>query len=478
MKVEEERDCGVAAAKTTLAGQCVSVSRSFHVLNDSHSQRKLNSITDHTFAVSLTVNMSPRTVLIFVIVAVTCLITPTSPATHKKSDHNQVRKLDRRRLLTNEARISYAITRLAFLILNNLEDEGAGLGNVIYSPLQVTKSLSQLLLASSGKSSQELSKLLGYDHLGLENEAGHLALHDYLNTIKNESSLNSVSAFLVSDTLLVKDEFKRQLQELYHPTLREVDFTSHADVIKEWANNWVAHYTRNHINQLLTKSPAPETQLLILNAIYFNQLWQEQFEPKLTRKFMFYNEGRDYDSKMVDFMRKRFETKFAKLDHLDCKALQLDYDSQSDINMLILLPNDRMGVARLQKSLTAANLNSISAQLEPAMVNVELVKFDINYQLNLKQVMQKLHVDSIFDPRTSNFSQLAHNYDGIAVTDAIHKARIRVDESGTEASAATAILTELRTSSERFETFITSHPFLFIIRVNGVVAFVGRVSQL
>jgi serpin B len=149
--------------------------------------------------------------------------------------------------------------------------------------------------------------------------------------------------------------------------------------------------------------------------------------------------------------------------------------------MVVLLPNDVAGLPALEKSMTAANVNQWLSQLHVGpKVIVTLPKFKMTDQLELSNALGALGMAQAFQPGTADFSGMTGRRD-FWISSAIHKAFIDVNEEGTEAAAATAIV--MRSMAMAREQppviFRADHPFLFLIRDNrsGSILFMGRVTD-
>ncbi len=151
--------------------------------------------------------------------------------------------------------------------------------------------------------------------------------------------------------------------------------------------------------------------------------------------------------------------------------------------MLILLPDDVDGLPALERSLSAGNLEKWVASLSYAHeVIVSLPRFKITQQFELNSMLEGLGMKTAFDPNAADFSAMTGDR-SLVISAAIHKAYIDLDENGTEAAAATAVVMEMATAMQPRTpppppiVFTADHPFLFLIRDNqsGGILFMGRV---
>jgi len=163
----------------------------------------------------------------------------------------------------------------------------------------------------------------------------------------------------------------------------------------------------------------------------------------------------------------------------DFQALEIPY-AGNDLSMIILLPNKVEGLPQFEKRLTDSGLSEILAQLDDQEVDVTIPRFKLTAQFELGQTLQALGMKNAFSA-SADFSGMTGRKN-LAISDVIHKAYVDVNEQGTEAAAATAVVMEAAMAVPNeppTPVFLADHPFLFIIRDNnsGAYLFMGRVAD-
>lgn len=167
------------------------------------------------------------------------------------------------------------------------------------------------------------------------------------------------------------------------------------------------------------------------------------------------------------------------------KTLELRYAGGA-LSMLVLLPDAVDGLSALEASLSTARLDAIVAGLASTRVLVALPKFEIDpaSSLSLRELLESMGMGLAFDKVKADFTGIANPpdpRDRLSIGNVFHKAFVRVDEKGTEAAAATAVVMQ-RVGAAAWSVkpleFIADHPFLFLIRDNatGLIVFMGRVA--
>ncbi|RWS10766.1 Serpin B8-like protein [Dinothrombium tinctorium] len=345
--------------------------------------------------------------------------------------------------------------------------------------------LSMLYLGARNESEAELKSALGYRSIGLNGDEPHAAMKHLLSNLRTELksasgkgyTLELANAVWIQNGFNVLKEYKDKLNDFYDTETQEVDFQTHGQIVQQRVNNWVQWKTSNMITSLLEEPLSTNTRLFLTNAVFFKGTWLYKFDKQFTLDLNFYNEGRKDRPKLVPFMSQTLKIPFANINELNAKAIELPY-SGSDVSMLILLPHERDGLSKLEKTLTASTLRAIYSRLSRKDVAVHLPKFRLEQNFDLRLFLERLGVKSIFDESKANLAGI----DGVGnlyVSKALHKSAIEVNEEGTKASAVSAAATSVRTSSIRLEYFSAEHPFLFIIRdkKSGLILFLGRVSS-
>ena len=165
----------------------------------------------------------------------------------------------------------------------------------------------------------------------------------------------------------------------------------------------------------------------------------------------------------------------------DAKAhvLELPYDG-GEYSMVVVLPDDKKGLAKLEKAMTADKLKAWIDGATSQRVELKLPRFKIEpgEALALRSTLEKLGAKTPFDAAKADFTGMAPKSEQLMISDAYHKAFVAVDEAGTEAAAATAVSMKAGSAAPTDPPvpFVADHPFLFMIRdmKSGTILFMGR----
>lgn len=262
------------------------------------------------------------------------------------------------------------------------------------------------------------------------------------------------------------------LAESYGAGMRVVDYVDQPEDARLAINRWVEQETENRIKDLLAPGTiTPAVRLVLTNAIYFNASWRDKFHVEATTPAEFVT--RDGKTVKVQMMHKTGRFAYAK--NHGCQAVELPYDGD-EVSMVVLLPDGKLDA--FEASLDAAALKGVLTALRAeSAVELSMPRFKIEGSFGLAEQLQALGMRSAFSSE-ADFSGI----DGtrsLFISDVVHKSWVSVDEAGTEAAAATAVVMAGSAGPTETIKVTLDRPFLFLIRdrATGAVLFLGRVAN-
>jgi serpin B len=286
--------------------------------------------------------------------------------------------------------------------------------------------------------------------------------------------LNVVNAIWGQQDYEFLPEFLDVLAVNYGAGLRLLDFINQPEESRVTINNWVSDQTEERIKDLIPQGVIDSiTRLVLTNAIYFNAAWMYPFEKESTSDGMFYLlDGSDVTVSMM----KQTES-FGYAEGEGYRAVELPYDGR-ELSMVIVLPGDGR-FREFESSLTSALVDDILSDLELGRQKIALTmpKFEFESSFGLVDTLAGMGMPIAFS-EGADFSGMTGNND-LCIGDVIHKAFVSVDEAGTEAAAATAVVMELTGIPQPPLELAIDRPFIFMIRdlETAAVLFVGRVEN-
>jgi serpin B len=270
-------------------------------------------------------------------------------------------------------------------------------------------------------------------------------------------------------------EYLDLVKKYYGVTITPVDYVGAADAATRSINRWVEEKTQNKIKNLIQPGLLDAlTRLVLTNAIYFKGNWASQFDENRTKHDNFYLlSGQTIQAPM---MAQKGKFKYDEFESL--QILELPYVG-GGLSMIVLLPKETDGLPQLEKKLTVETLSKLTTGLTEVEVKVFLPKFKMTSLFSLERTLAAMGMPDAFDRTKANFSGMDGHSNWLYIGAVVHKAFVDVNEEGTEAAAATAVVMRIKMARKplRPVVFRADHPFLFLIRDNrtGSILFMGRV---
>jgi serpin B len=363
----------------------------------------------------------------------------------------------------------------AFDLYEALREEN---GNLFYSPYSISLALAMTYAGARGETEGQMAEtlhfILSQDRLHPAFNALDLELARRGEGAKGKDSegfrLNIVNAIWGQDGYKFLPEFLDLLAENYGAGLRLLDFAKAPEESRVTINDWVSDQTEGRIKDLIPQGLIDTlTRLVLTNAIYFNAAWSKPFEERLTDDGTFHL----LDGGEVTVPMMRQTASFGYAEGEGYQAVELPYDGR-ELSMVIL-PPEAGGFEAFEGSMTAERVDAILKGLTYGEVALTMPKFEIESDFSLAQVLAAMGMPDAFS-RAADFSGM----DGtlkLFIRDVVHKAFVSVDEAGTEAAAATAVIIAEKAMPALPVEVTVDRPFVFLIRdiETGTILFVGRV---
>jgi serpin B len=381
-------------------------------------------------------------------------------------------------------------------------------GNLFFSPGSIDTALAMTYCGASGNTADQMAKTM---HFTLPADKLSSAYADLIKTLNNPPQVETVDEsgkpvkgpayqLVVANALwgqkgyAFKPDFTKLLDKSYGAGLNDVDFSQSKQAAKT-INDWVALQTKDKIKDLVPQSAINSlTRLVLTNAVYFKSNWADKFQKVATKDAPFripFDRNITQERSLtiqVPTMHQRHHFGYVENDKL--QMLELPY-AQNELSMIVLLPkledmlakevgrDDLKELKALEAKLTADNIDKWLKDKKSELVDVSMPKFTFSSQFMLADTLKAMGMTDAFDAAKADFSGMTDK-EKLCISNVIHKAFVAVDEEGTEAAAATAVI--MLGSAMRAETpktFNADHPFVFIIRHNstGEILFMGRLAN-
>jgi len=353
-------------------------------------------------------------------------------------------------------------------------------GNLFYSPYSISAALAMTYAGARGDTEKQMA-----DTLQFYLSQNHL--HPAFNSLDQELAsrgegaqgkdgegfrLNIVNAIWGQKDYTFLTSFLDTLAENYGAGLRILDFINETEPSRIAINDWVSDETEGRIEDLIPQGAISQiTRLVLTNAIYFNAAWQYPFEESDTSPDVFYL--LNGDEVTVPMMEQQESFSYTEGDNY--QAVELPYDGQ-ELSMVILLPSSGQ-FETFEEAIEYQYVKDIMEDLERREVRLTMPKFEFDSSFGLKKTLIDMGMPVAFSAG-ADFTGMTGEKD-LFISDVIHKAFVSVDEAGTEAAAATAVIMELTAMPETPVEVTLNRPFIFLIRdiETGAILFVGRVMN-
>jgi len=349
-------------------------------------------------------------------------------------------------------------------------------GNLFLSPYSIASALAMTWAGARGETADEMAETLALprDWRG-EPERIHNAfgrLTKSLNDPKAAYELTVANALWGQKGYGFQEAFLNLLDTHYGAGLREVDFLGATDQARKTINTWVEKETREKITDLIPPGAlVPETRLVLTNAIYFLGTWRFPFGKDDTKEEDFFA-----PSATVKVPMMRDTKHYLYADAGGHHVLQLPYKG-GDLAMLLLVPKKKDGLAAVEASLSPKALAGWIGEMKHTRVRLRLPRFKTTWRCLLGETLAGMGMARAFDPAKADFSGMNGGKEPLWIGEVIHKAFVEVNEEGTEAAAATAVvMVGAAPAPEEPPVVRCDRPFLFLIRDtrSGAILFLGR----
>lgn len=345
--------------------------------------------------------------------------------------------------------------------------------SMLLSPLSVTFAFGMVNNGAVGTTRDEINKTLGFgEDIGAMNEFCSKMLRESAK-VDPSTTIEIANAAVVNSGWggKLKDSFAKTVETCYDALVYYKDFSK--EDVKGFINKWCGEKTHGMIPELL-KEPVKSSDFAhFLNATYFKGIWSSQFKKSDSKKEMFTLE--DGSKVSVNMMWQKGTFNYGQIPGAG-SVLCLPYGNQA-FRMLVILPESKRTIGEVKSSLDISAWNSVVSNMSSAEVDVKLPSFESEYSIdNMAEILDKMGIHQAFLP-TADFSEMT--LEPVHVDKVIHKAKIKVDEQGSEAAAVTDVTIRKNTAvlpPSGVVEFHADRPFLYAITEvsTGAIFFIGQ----
>lgn len=338
----------------------------------------------------------------------------------------------------------------------------------VVSPLSASLALSMTANGAGGSTLDEMVNVLGVEgHTLGELNAYNKKIVNGLPTLDG-ATVSVANAIWIDNSFSVLDAYKDSLASNYDANIQQTDLASSVSAINDWCNSKTNGYIPKIVDEI-----SSEAKIVLLNALYFNGLWESPFDKGATVKDVFNNA--DGTQGEAEYMSAQYRSKKYGADD-DFTWVELPFKS-SVYNLSVILPNEGVSVSQCIAAMQKNKWDNFSWNA----VNLKLPKFSIRLSNDLIPTLRKIGINEIFS-NTANMTNLSSM--GTMIAKVQQANFFSIDEEGAKAAAVTEVegwdSAPGPIDPNEIIDFNVNRPFIFMLteQSTGCVLFMGRVSKM
>lgn len=353
------------------------------------------------------------------------------------------------------------------LYLNYKDEEE----NIFFSPYSISIALAMIYEGARGQTADEIRSVFHFPEDDSIRRSSFAKIYNQINKRDKKYKLHTANALWAQKDYKFLDEYMNTIKRYYAGKVTNLDFVNDTENSRITINKWVEQQTNNKIKDLIPQGFLDAlTRLVLTNAIYFKSVWVKQFDKEDTIEEDFrISPDKTIKVPMMRLTGEEVTFNYAETEEL--QILEMSYDGE-ELSMLIILPKED-NLKSVEDSLSLERLNELRNALTKQKVDVYIPKFKFETKYFMKEILKKMGMPTAFS--NVDFSGMDGTKE-LFISDVIHQAFVEVNEEGTEAAAATAVVVPTAAPMEG-TVFRADHPFIFAIQERGTgnILFLGRV---
>jgi serpin B len=343
--------------------------------------------------------------------------------------------------------------------------------NIFISPISISTAFAMLYLGAVGETKDEIQEALRFTQSDDVFFPTYNFLDSQLNNEYNATNLFQESnAIWPQSGLSIKENYLDTLMQHFGASVYTQDYISNPDLARQNINTYVGDKTNNKIQELLSEGSITElTRIVLTNTVYFKGDWKHTFNVEATSEANF--TLLDGTTTNVDMMAQREQFLFLKDENIS--AVELPYVTEEN-SMLIIMPK-RENWAKYINSFDVEKYTNIQESMELELVDVKLPKF--SFTSPAYKLVDNFKILGMQQAFTSNANFSNMTSENLTISNIVHKTYLDVNEQGTEATAATAIVIDVSALPVEVREININRPFICIIKniATKQILFVGTI---
>lgn len=322
--------------------------------------------------------------------------------------------------------------QFAFDLYAQIKD---GKGNIFFSPYSISMAMAMLYAGARGNTAEQIADVMNFAPNDEEFHYAFKALRDMLKAINDSENIDIAIANSMWAQILYpfEEAYIALIENYYNAEIFHVDYLHRGRETTDRINHWISQNTKELIPEFFKNTLDPRTIYMLINTIYFKGTWLSEFDPDRTVEGPFYSN--ENETLEVLMMNQEYTYNVAWFDNFE--MLEIPYTG-NNISMIIILPVDNNQLQAIEEQLNAEQFSLWCGEMHKSDIALSFPKFEIKYDLSLKNVLTEMGITDVFNFVLSDLSGMAGE-NPLSVTTAEHSAVIKVNEEGTEAAAVTAV---------------------------------------
>jgi len=299
---------------------------------------------------------------------------------------------------------------------------------------------------------------------------------DEVNDLSDDFFVSNLSSTLTANSVWIQKDFSLKaaflgsLASYFDNEIMHANFSNNPNQSRLQINRWVGQHTNNNILNLLKENDiSKRTRLVLVNALYMLSKWKKAFDKSKTIDKDFYLK---HKSMKLPTMQMKDKMKYFEDGHIKSVSIGLE----DSLLYTVILPHQDTMMSYVEKNLDNNYFALIRQRSKSHDVALSLPRMTLHYSVSLKDHLFSMGVKQAFLDGKANFSRMRDEND-LAISNVVHQSTIDLDEVGVEASAATAVIIRVKTTSiKKSKIFNANRPFIFIISDgrNNRIHFIGK----
>ncbi|XP_069836898.1 plasma protease C1 inhibitor [Dendropsophus ebraccatus] len=357
--------------------------------------------------------------------------------------------------------VSRELTRFSVILYKTLSSQNED-SNIVISPFSIALGLSQLMLGSSGKTREDMLKIM---FSGMNDSQ---CVHNAIRNFTKHNSFISANEIFYRKDISLKEEFTSQSENFYGSNGTQLKKEKNKSL--KQINNWVSKKTNQLIPSVFKE--LPDFEIMLINVIFYQGKWLNRFEPKFTKKEDFQTTSSTVHVPMMN--NNKYPLQSIRDSYLEAHVARFPLSDNCSLIIFLPISQENDALQNVEKRLSGEIVNLLMTQLEeksPRATSVSLPKLKLDSDFGLTETLGLLGLHDLFE--NPNFCALSDSPE-LALSDVRHRAILEIKEDGAKAAAATSV-TVARTMS----MFSVHRPFLYILAndINKIPIAIGRVTD-